>query len=741
MNCVGSDSTEGATGNHTGKEVDINGEENIQEYRPGGYHPVNPGDILGGRYLVKSKLGWGSFSTVWMCEDQEEGCSGVAVKVVQSEKIVTAMAKDEVTLLLKAKERGKKESHLGSQHIVQLLSNFEQWGPNGKHQCLALEVLGPNLLSCIQQNHRGLSMNKVKEVMFQVMQGLDFLHSSAGIIHTDVKPENILLAKSGQQDFFAEGPPIKVKIADLGGACWINERFSVEIGTRQYRAPEVLVGVRDYGPGVDVWAAGCTAFELATGRFLFQPKVHQKWGKDEDHLRLVTQTVGHLPKEVIEAGTKARKFYSGERLKKVVEDNVQATSIVKQLLLRKTWFQFSDLQDFSSWLQLLLAPDPKARATAYQSAKHSFLEPGRGKKTEEDVDRVDEVEVLIARTAGIVETAGDDPPECPKGNLLFEKELSKHKEELLNQKEKLVQLESKLEKVVNILLEMKEKVEKQETEKSQDMVKLLVEMKEKVRKQDADKTEELAKLKEKQGKLEEAMVQQAAQISRLKGESPGSQILASSRVRSGNLAKHIEENSCQLFTLFRNQWEVEEVHQVNTEENGKDLGQMGIAGSGECRPDFRHNHSTLKAQKINWGAGSSRAGQTQSKLASPKVLSKNEVGGDKVQLKRRQIMGDLAEVLEPKKTKRASLKMGSLGVGFKVANQDSNFAASQVVCGAGKKHNAKACGKCEGCLRKSCGLCKYCLDKTCFGGSNLLKQKCQERACTNPQRAKCEACL
>ena len=199
---------------------------------------------------MKSKLGWGSFSTVWRCEDQEEGCSGVAVKVVQSEKIATAMAKDEVTLLLKVKDR-RKEGHLGSQLVVQLLGNFEQWGPNGKHQCLVLETLGPSLLSCIRQNRAGLSMNKVKEVMSQVLQGLDFLHSSAGIIHTDVKLENILLAKAGQQDFSAEGPPMKVKIADLGGACWTNQRFSVEIGTRQYRAPEVLVGVRDYGPGKD----------------------------------------------------------------------------------------------------------------------------------------------------------------------------------------------------------------------------------------------------------------------------------------------------------------------------------------------------------------------------------------------------------------------------------------------------------------------------------------------------------
>ena len=141
---------------------------------------------------MKSKLGWGSFSTVWRCEDQEEGCSEVAVKVVQSEEIATAMAKDEVTLLRKVKERGMKEGYRGSQLIVQLLRNFEQLGPNGNHQCLVLEALGPNLLSCIQQQRTGLSLNKVKEVMSQVMKGLDFLHSSAGIIHTDVKPEHFV---------------------------------------------------------------------------------------------------------------------------------------------------------------------------------------------------------------------------------------------------------------------------------------------------------------------------------------------------------------------------------------------------------------------------------------------------------------------------------------------------------------------------------------------------------------------
>ena len=56
----------------------------------------------------------------------------------------------------------------------------------------------------------------------------------------------------------------------------------------------------------------------------------QKWSKDDDHLRLITQTVGPLPKEVIEEGTKARQFYSGENLKRVNQGDIQTTSIIKQ---------------------------------------------------------------------------------------------------------------------------------------------------------------------------------------------------------------------------------------------------------------------------------------------------------------------------------------------------------------------------------------------------------------------------
>merc|ERR1719219_1395489 len=57
---------------------------------------------------------------------------------------------------------------------------------------------------------------------------------------------------------------LKVKIADLGNACWVQHHFTEDIQTRQYRSLEVLIG-SGYGTPADIWSLACMAFELATG--------------------------------------------------------------------------------------------------------------------------------------------------------------------------------------------------------------------------------------------------------------------------------------------------------------------------------------------------------------------------------------------------------------------------------------------------------------------------------------------
>ncbi|KAJ5216763.1 uncharacterized protein N7469_011628 [Penicillium citrinum] len=167
-------------------------EEDSEDYCKGGYHPVAVGESYNnGRYVVVRKLGWGHFSTVWLSRDTTTG-KHVALKVVRSAAHYTETAIDEIKLLNRIVQA--KPSHPGRKHVVSLLDSFEHKGPNGVHVCMVFEVLGENLLGLIKRwNHRGIPMVLVKQITKQVLLGLDYLHRECGIIHTDLKPENVLI--------------------------------------------------------------------------------------------------------------------------------------------------------------------------------------------------------------------------------------------------------------------------------------------------------------------------------------------------------------------------------------------------------------------------------------------------------------------------------------------------------------------------------------------------------------------
>ncbi|XP_029289250.1 LOW QUALITY PROTEIN: SRSF protein kinase 2 [Cottoperca gobio] len=166
-------------------------QEDPADYCKGGYHPVKIGDLFNGRYHVIRKLGWGHFSTVWLCWDIQVK-NFVAMKVVKSAQHYTETALDEIKLL-----RCVRESDPGDPNkdmVVQLIDDFKISGVNGIHVCMVFEVLGHHLLKwIIKSNYQGLPLPCVKSIIKQVLQGLDYLHTKCKIIHTDIKPENILM--------------------------------------------------------------------------------------------------------------------------------------------------------------------------------------------------------------------------------------------------------------------------------------------------------------------------------------------------------------------------------------------------------------------------------------------------------------------------------------------------------------------------------------------------------------------
>lgn len=116
----------------------------------------------------------------------------VALKVVKSAPHYIETAADEIRLLEAIRDADPLD--VKRERIVRLLNHFTVRGVNGVHTCLVFEALGCSLYKLIvKNNYQGLAIAQVRNIIKQVLEGLDYLHSKCSIIHTDIKPENILL--------------------------------------------------------------------------------------------------------------------------------------------------------------------------------------------------------------------------------------------------------------------------------------------------------------------------------------------------------------------------------------------------------------------------------------------------------------------------------------------------------------------------------------------------------------------
>ena len=121
---------------------------------------------------------------------------------------------------------------------------------------MVFELLGRTLLHEIQ-DRGALEVSETKRCAACLLECLAFVHDEVGVLHTDVKPENVLLA--------GPAPVGRVKLVDLGTAFYVGRQGARDIQTREYRCPEGVLGLWPFGPAADVWSVGCLVFELLTG--------------------------------------------------------------------------------------------------------------------------------------------------------------------------------------------------------------------------------------------------------------------------------------------------------------------------------------------------------------------------------------------------------------------------------------------------------------------------------------------
>lgn len=205
--------------------------------------------LLDGRYLIQAKIASGGTSTVYRGLDTRLD-RPVAVKVMDSR-----YAGDE-QFLTRFQREARTVARLRDPGLVAV---YDQ-GSDGRHPFLVMELIEGGTLRELLGERGPMPPYAVAAVLRPVLGGLAAAHR-AGLVHRDVKPENVLIADDGE-----------VKIADFGlvravAAAGITST-SVILGTAAYLSPE-QVRDGDASPRSDVYSAGILAYELLTGRTPF----------------------------------------------------------------------------------------------------------------------------------------------------------------------------------------------------------------------------------------------------------------------------------------------------------------------------------------------------------------------------------------------------------------------------------------------------------------------------------------
>jgi dual specificity tyrosine-phosphorylation-regulated kinase 1 len=261
--------------------------------RPAG----NSREVVHDRYLLDKVLGRGSFGKVVLAYDLAED-KHVAIKVIERSQRADAAVAQEIAFLRETGgesvdeklEMSLEDVHAmnlpGKDACVRLLDVFmhqtEKLG--GGYQCLVFEIMSHSLYDLLRvTNLSGVSIKLVRKFAIQIMRALEYT-KSLGIIHCDIKPENVLLCHPERS---------AVKLIDFGSACRCGKQQFSYVQSRFYRAPEVMLGMQ-YGPAIDMWSAGCMMYELRTGKPLFTG-----WS-EHDQLCRIEATLGRVPRSMFD---------------------------------------------------------------------------------------------------------------------------------------------------------------------------------------------------------------------------------------------------------------------------------------------------------------------------------------------------------------------------------------------------------------------------------------------------------
>ncbi|XP_055327213.1 homeodomain-interacting protein kinase 1-like [Paramacrobiotus metropolitanus] len=364
-----------ATNNNTSNVASQSGNSSDGEY-----HLVKHEVLcsLSSRYEVLEFLGRGTFGQVVKC--WKHGTNDiVAVKILKNHPSYARQGQIEVSILSRL-SRENPEDH----NFVQVFECFQ----HKNHTCLVFEMLEVNLYDYLkQQKFAPLPLKVIRPILYQVLVALLKL-KNLGLIHADLKPENIMLQDPVRQ-------PYRIKVIDFGSASYASKVItSTYLQSRYYRAPEIVLGL-PFCEAIDMWSLGCVVAELFLGWPLYPG------ASEYDQIRYISQTQGLPPEHMLTNATKTTKFFYRDtrgiypfwRLKTPEEYELETRQKTKEA--RKYIFnclddiievhpnthlagqdllaEKGDCAEFVDILKKMLTMDQERRITPAEALHHPFL--------------------------------------------------------------------------------------------------------------------------------------------------------------------------------------------------------------------------------------------------------------------------------------------------------------------------------------------------------------------------------
>jgi serine/threonine-protein kinase SRPK3 len=429
------------------------------------YHGYNGdqfyGEVLKNRYMLIDKLGYGAFSSVWLCYDvnynQLKACkiqnSGDYEEGLEEKHFLRSMRRE------------------NAEYINYTIDDFIHTWNNKKYVCMIYEVMIGSLYDSFKAHGEDIPLNTILKIATQFLKGLVKIHD-LGVIHTDIKPENTLLKGKNKRvlaikDFFdnydlkqrftdmklrycnqkgwnIDNPKVKKKFKESKLKnrilTWTNQQITrelkekdlikrgifldqeenldsddnksvgsinsddtvthsdksfsakylnfdqieiaisdfgtiidkdyIEIGetiqTRYYRAPEILLGCK-YNQKIDIWSFGTMLYELVTDRILFRPQSGDDYDTDQDHMNMIVNLCGDMPKKMLDNSVNRKHFYNMKKnnkdikytLKYYEQKNTNLGKLLKKY--RSDAYDSDEMKIIQSLITTTLILDPRKR--------------------------------------------------------------------------------------------------------------------------------------------------------------------------------------------------------------------------------------------------------------------------------------------------------------------------------------------------------------------------------------------